>query len=300
MTAAISIRNLYKSFTTNLKTVVVVDDLSFDVQPGEVFGFLGANGAGKTTTIKILMGLVRPTRGELLVFGETSGHATVRKRVSFLPEHPQFPRNLTATEFLKLSRNLSQKAIPLPRIQEVLDTVGLSDARHKRITTFSKGMQQRLGIAQALLPDPDLLVLDEPMSGLDPLGRQEVAELLLSLKRQKKTIFFSTHILSDAQLLCDRIAFLRKGQLLEVYDNLTFSKTETWFRTLAVIGLNPLHLESLDLLAELQWTGYEGETLHIDVKTDLALWAVLDLIRSHSAHLLSISINPQSIRKYWS
>ncbi len=191
-------------------------NVSFDVPAGQIFGFLGANGAGKTTAIKIALGLQSATKGEARIFGQSVHHAESRSRVGYLPERPYFHLNLGAQEFLDFHRRLYGAPPPgkkRPTNQELLSLVGLPDVGGRLLRNFSKGMLQRIGLAQALLNDPDLVILDEPMSGLDPVGRREVRNLLLELNKLGKTIFFSSHILSDIESICQRIAFLEKGEL---------------------------------------------------------------------------------------
>lgn len=196
--------------------VTVLEGLNLSVQRGEVFGFLGPNGAGKTTTIKILMGLIYPTGGRATVLGRPVGDSRAKTRIGFLPESPYFYDYLTAVEFLQFYGHLfSLRGAALEnRVTELLDLVGMSHARHMQLRKFSKGMLQRVGIAQALINDPELIVLDEPMSGLDPVGRKEIRDLILRLKERGKTIFFSSHILYDAELLCDRVAIILKGRMV--------------------------------------------------------------------------------------
>ena len=185
------------------------------VEEGEVFGFLGPNGAGKTTTLKMLMGLVFPTGGTARILGRTWTDPEVKAQIGFLPEQPYFYDYLTAHELLDYYGQLS--GVPAKdrkhRVEEVLTRVGLTDVRGVQLRKFSKGMLQRAGIAQAILHNPKLVFLDEPMSGLDPLGRREVRDLIEQLKQEGKTVFFSTHILSDAEALCDRVAIIHKGEL---------------------------------------------------------------------------------------
>ncbi|MCL5005058.1 MAG: ABC transporter ATP-binding protein [Acidobacteria bacterium] len=192
-----------------------LERLSLEVEAGEVFGLLGPNGAGKTTTLKILLGLVFPTVGTARLFERDAHDISAHQKVGYLPENPSFYDRLTAKEFMTYAASLfglSDKARSC-RITLLLEQVGLSDSVNLPIRKFSKGMIQRLGIAQALINDPDLIFLDEPMSGLDPVGRREVRNIILQLKEKGKTIFFSTHILSDAETLCDRVAILDHGRL---------------------------------------------------------------------------------------
>ena len=189
--------------------------LHLTVEEGEIFGFLGPNGAGKTTTLKLLMGLVFPTAGSARILGREWTDPGVKAQIGFLPEQPYFYDYLTAHELLEYYGRLS--GVPgrdrKRRVEEVLTRVGLTDIQGVQLRKFSKGMLQRVGIAQAILHDPKLVFLDEPMSGLDPMGRREVRDLIEQLKREGKTVFFSTHILSDAEALCDRVAIINKGEL---------------------------------------------------------------------------------------
>ena len=197
------------------KRVLALKGLTMEVKKGEVFGFLGPNGAGKTTTIKILMGLVYPTGGAAWLMGRPLGDVAVKRNIGFLPEQPYFYDYLTAAEFMDFYGRLFgiRKKERMARADELLDLVGLSGARDLQLRKFSKGMQQRIGIAQALINDPELVVLDEPMSGLDPIGRKQVRDIILGLKAKGKTIFFSTHILPDVEVICDRVGMLVKGEL---------------------------------------------------------------------------------------
>jgi len=193
-----------------------VRDVSFEVPAGQIFGFLGANGAGKTTTIKVALGLQEATKGEVKIFGVSCKDAAARARVGFLPERPYFHLNLNAQEFLDFHRRLYGSAPAgkaRPTNKELLAEVGLPDVGSRLLRNYSKGMLQRIGIAQALINAPDLLIFDEPMSGLDPVGRREVRNLMVELNKKGKTIFFSSHILSDIESICQRIAFLEKGEL---------------------------------------------------------------------------------------
>jgi ABC-2 type transport system ATP-binding protein len=197
------------------KRVLALKGLTMEVKKGEVFGFLGPNGAGKTTTIKILMGLVYPTGGAAWLMGRPLSDVAVKRNIGFLPEQPYFYDYLKASEFMDFYGRLFgiRKKERMARADELLDLVGLSGARDLQLRKFSKGMQQRIGIAQALINDPDLVVFDEPMSGLDPIGRKQVRDIILELKRKGKTIFFSTHILPDVEVICDRVGILVKGEL---------------------------------------------------------------------------------------
>jgi ABC-2 type transport system ATP-binding protein len=206
----------YKPLWPWEKPATVLSDVSLSVREGEIFGFLGHNGAGKTTTMKILLGLLRATSGQVKLLGAPAENVAVRARIGYLPESPYFYDYLTAEEFLcfygklaGLDRETIQKRIP-----QLLERVSLTEARHRQLRKFSKGMLQRIGLAQALIHDPELVILDEPMSGLDPIGRKEVRDLILGLRDQGKTVFFSTHIISDVEMVCDRVGILSRGKML--------------------------------------------------------------------------------------
>jgi ABC-2 type transport system ATP-binding protein len=193
-----------------------LDRLTIEVEPGEVFGFLGPNGAGKTTTLKLLMQLVFPTSGRAELLGKPAGDPSVKQRIGYLPEHPYFYDHLTAEELLRYFAGLFgyRGADRRARVERLLDEVGIGAERKLQLRRFSKGMLQRVGIAQALINDPELVIFDEPMSGLDPLGRRDVRSLILRLRDRGCTVFFSSHVLSDAEALCSRVAILAKGRLM--------------------------------------------------------------------------------------
>lgn len=193
----------------------VLHGISFAVRAGEIFGFVGPNGAGKTTTLKILMGLIRPTAGAASILGHDVGETSFRRHVGFLPENPYFYDFLTGREILRFYARLSgvSRARMSSRVDALLGWVGLSHAADARLRTYSKGMLQRIGIAQALVHDPSVVFLDEPMSGLDPIGRKEVRDLILRLRAEGKTVFMNTHILSDVEMVCDRVAIIVRGQI---------------------------------------------------------------------------------------
>lgn len=215
-TAAIAIDSLSKTFRgKKLQKVVALDQLTLDLSPGQVFGFLGPNGAGKSTTIKILTGQIRPSSGVATIFGLPVNCLEARCNLGYLPENPSFYDFLSAKEYLLLVGKIySMTHSSLQQsITHVLGKLSLSEAANRPIRSYSKGMVQRLGIAQALLHDPDLYIFDEPMSGLDPIGRALVKDILLELKVRGKTVFFSTHITNDVEMVCDNFAILNKGVL---------------------------------------------------------------------------------------
>ena len=219
MVCAISIQGLTKDYSVGFwrrRNYRALDHLSLDIQHGEVFGFLGPNGAGKTTTLKLLMQLIFPTSGTAEILGRPVGDVRARQRIGYLPENPYFYDYLTAEELLTYFAHLFgySTADAKRRAGDLLDRVGIgAERRRQHLRKYSKGMVQRVGIAQALLNDPEVVFLDEPMSGLDPLGRREVRALILELRDQGRTVFFSSHILADAEALCSRVAVVAGGRL---------------------------------------------------------------------------------------
>jgi ABC-2 type transport system ATP-binding protein len=215
----IAIENLVKTFTGKKRSrVEALKGITLDVVPGEVFGFLGPNGAGKSTTIKCLLGLIQPGSGSARIMGIPVGEVAARRHVGYLPENPAFFDYLSAQEYLNfVGKSFSMPAALLAsRCEEVLRQLDLWDACKRPIRGYSKGMVQRLGIAQTLLHDPELYILDEPMSGLDPIGRALVKEIMLDLKRRGKSVFFSTHITADVESVCDRVGIILQGELQSV------------------------------------------------------------------------------------
>ena len=216
--AVIRVERLEKEFRQGffMRRVRAVKDISFQVERGDIFGFLGPNGAGKTTTIKVLTGLIAPTRGRAELFGAEVPNRQVRSRIGFLPENPYVYPYLTPYEFVVMCGRLSGLGprAARDRTRQVLDQLGVAYAADRPVRRLSKGMLQRTGLAAALVADPELLILDEPMSGLDPVGRKEVRDLIVDERRRGRTIFFSTHILNDVESLCDRVAILRRGEVV--------------------------------------------------------------------------------------
>ncbi len=212
------LRKVYRTgFWLNQK-IVSLKSCSLALYQGETFGLLGPNGAGKTTLLKLLLGIIRPSAGRGQLLGQPLGDRAVKQRIGYLPENAYFYDYLTGWEFLQMTAGLFQipTAIQRQRIPQLLELVGLSQsaARKKQLRQYSKGMLQRVGLAQALINDPEMVFLDEPMSGLDPLGRYQMRQIILSLKEQGKTIFFNSHILSEVEQICDRIAILAEGNLI--------------------------------------------------------------------------------------
>jgi ABC-2 type transport system ATP-binding protein len=270
--------------------------LNLMVEEGEIFGFLGPNGAGKTTTLKLLMGLVFPTSGTARILGREWTDPDIKAQIGFLPEQPYFYDYLTAHELLNYYAQLS--GVPAKhrkqRIEEVLQRVGLRDVKGVQLRKFSKGMLQRTGIAQAILHDPKVVFLDEPMSGLDPMGRREVRDLMEQLKHEGKTVFFSTHILSDAEALCDRVAIIYKGELRGVgaVADLTSSvqgKVEIVWQGTQV----PAPIKALG--AECHVTGDTVRAVIAETQQD----AAIDAVRRERLRLISLTPVRTSLEEYF-
>jgi ABC-2 type transport system ATP-binding protein len=234
-TPAVDIRNLTKIFPVPLRRrrIVAVKNVSLTVESGEVYGLLGPNGSGKSTTLKMLLGLVTPTHGEAHIFGMDSRDYHSRIDVGFLPENPYFHKFLTAAELLAFHGKicgLRGKALA-KRIDELIPLVGLEDARDRRVGGFSKGMLQRIGLAQALIHDPRLVVLDEPTAGVDPAGSHQIRDLILDLKKRGKTVLLTSHLLEQVQEICDRVGIMARGEMIRegVLDDLVRIKNQTEF-----------------------------------------------------------------------
>jgi len=271
------------------RTFRALDRLSLQVERGEVFGFLGPNGAGKTTTLKILTGLIFPTAGTATILGRPVGEPETFLQVGYLPENPYFYDYLTPQELLDYFARFYRMTAPERRRRRdvVLEQVGISEFRHLALRKFSKGMLQRIGIAQAILHNPEIVLLDEPMSGLDPVGRREVRQLILQLKTAGKTVFFSTHILSDAEALCDRVAILNRGKLVGVGRIAELLQQQSGYEAVLECAAPDL-LAQLKLLAAQDVVGSGGQ-YRVEVSEE-KLRRLLDLCRQDGLRL--ISLNP--------
>jgi len=268
----------------------ILHGISFSVKENEIFGFVGPNGAGKTTTLKVLMGLIRATSGEASILGHAVHETAFRREVGFLPENPYFYGYLSSREILRFYARLAgvERQRREARIEQLLDWVGLSQVADTRLQTYSKGMLQRLGIAQALVHDPNVVFLDEPMSGLDPIGRVEIRDLILRLRAEGKTVFMNTHILHDVEMLCDRVAIIAKGKIR--YDG-RLEDAESGVEALADVVIANLPAEVVPGLEERFSASLRGLGDRIELR--VAEKSVNDLLRvSLDAGGVVISIHP--------
>lgn len=273
----------------------VLHGVTFDVQENEIFGFVGPNGAGKTTTLKILMGLIRPTEGRARILGSDVFESEFRHQIGFLPENPYFYPFLTAREILDFYARLSGVSASdrAQRVDRLLGVVNLGHAMDARLRTFSKGMLQRVGIAQALIHDPKVVFLDEPMSGLDPLGRMEIRDLILSLRAEGKTVFMNTHILSDVESICDRVAIIVKGRIRhqgQIEDFLPTNERET---DLLISSLPPETADDLGERFGLEMRGL-GERLELRV-AEKDVNGVLGAVMRVGAEVVSVTPRRHSL-----
>ncbi len=273
---------------------VAVPDLSLQVTQGQVFGFLGPNGAGKTTTINMLLGNIYPSSGRAELLGRPVGDKDVRARLGFLPEKFQFHDFLSAEEFLDLQGKLYGMGASArrKRIPEVLETVGLIARRKSRIGEFSKGMQQRVGLAQAILNDPELVILDEPTSALDPLGRREVREIVSQLKAQGKTVMLNSHLLSEIEMTCDQVAILKAGRIVrqgKINDLLAAPSTVE----MRVLNQTPALLRDLQGLA--QSVTADGETVTAGIPDEALIPELVSAIVKNGGRLMSLVPRRESL-----
>jgi len=286
----IEIKNLAKQYGK----IEALKGVSLQVEKGEIFGLLGQNGAGKTTMVKILLGITKPSFGDAKLLGEATGEPAVRKRVGYLPEDHRFPDYHTGYSLLDFYGSL----LDVPhgekrrRIEEMLEVVGIKKRMHSKIRTYSKGMKQRLGIAQAIFHDPEIIFLDEPTDGVDPLGRREIRDLLTQLKDEGKTIFLNSHLLSEVELICDRVGILDQGEMIR----LGTTEELTQQRGLYVIGLAEGQEFPHEEVARL---GYDvsrnGELWEVGLKDGQNVDAVVDLLRSRGLALRHLSEKRQTL-----
>ena len=289
----VEIENLTKDFTVGFwkkRPVRALDDLSLQINQGEIFGFLGPNGAGKSTTIKLLMNLLYPTSGSARILGEPASSTAMHENIGYLPENPYFYDYLTPAELLTyVGRLFGLGGQELKkRTRALIEDVGLGHAEDRQLRKFSKGMVQRLGIAQALINEPKIVFFDEPMSGLDPLGRMEVRRIILSLKARGVTVFFSSHILPDVEAICDRVAILNRGKLQEVGALADILKVGVTGHEIIVSGGAPDIKDAIGGLCD--EIHVMGDRFHLRVRDGEAVRDVLRFVFDRNLEL--ISVNP--------
>jgi ABC-2 type transport system ATP-binding protein len=299
---AIEIEGLTKDYRVGFwktRTKRALNSLSLQIEPGEIFGLLGPNGAGKTTTLKILFRLVFPTSGTARILGKRLDDTAVHQRVGYLPEHPYFYDHMTPEELLHYAGRLFglKKDEIARRVSRLLERVGLAEHHNLPLRRASKGMVQRAGIAQALINDPEVVFLDEPMTGLDPIGRREVRDLILQLREEKKTIFFSTHILSDAETLCDRVAILNRGELqgcgeLRQILSLAVSITE-------LILENPGESVLRELQDVVTSTVHTGDRVRLEIRDEANIERALAIALRGRARVVSLNPVKMSLEDYF-
>lgn len=305
MSYIVEIENLTKDYETGFwkkKKVRALNGLTLNVSPGQIFGFLGGNGAGKTTTIKILMRLLFPTAGSAKILGSDISDVTTHGRIGYCPENPYFYDYLTPRELMDYFGELFGFDAPARRQKtgDLLTAVGLDEKDwNKQLRKFSKGMLQRVGLAQSLINDPEIVFLDEPMSGLDPIGRREVRELIAGLREKGTTVFMSTHILSDIEALCDEVAILRKGKLAAT-GNLDELLTQSGEQQSFEINVKGVRAEALEKAI----AGVEGSAVfpkangaNISVQNEDDVEAVLQIVKKAGGKLVSVQPVKQSLEE---
>jgi ABC-2 type transport system ATP-binding protein len=299
--AAIEIENLTKDYPfgfLHLKKRRSLEGLTMQVEGGEVFGFLGPNGAGKSTTIKLLVGLIFPDAGTARILGKPITDIEMHQNIGYLPEQPYFYDYLTAAELLDYFARIHglTSAQRSERVAKMLKRVGLETAKKIQLRKYSKGMLQRVGLAQAILHDPQVVILDEPMSGLDPIGRREVRDIILELKREGKTVLFSTHILSDAEMLCDRVGVIVGGKLRGVGapEEIVAMKTQG-MEVLFELPGNDSAAAAVGILAKATKT---GDRYRMEVAEE-EMYAALEQLRGAGAKILSVAQVKPTLEEYF-
>ena len=294
MTDAIRIEGLRKRFRLGFipKTREILKGISLSVRPGEIFGYLGPNGAGKTTTIKCLLGLIRPDAGTVEIFGRSHLSPRSRETLGFLPENPYFYDYLTAREFLAFTADLFGlgRKDKEERIARLLGLVGLERAADLPLRKYSRGMLQRAGLAQALINDPRLVILDEPLGGMDPLGRKEIRDIIVRFKDEGKTVFFTSHILQDIEMICDRVAIVVGGRIVKEGALRDLVSERILFTEAIVAGLPQEALRGLG-----ESVSARGDRVLLKIFDESKVDEVLDLVRGRGGRLLSLSPRTETL-----
>ncbi|MBN1566440.1 MAG: ABC transporter ATP-binding protein [Acidobacteria bacterium] len=298
----VEIENLTKDFSVGFwkkRPIRALDNLCLEVREGEIFGFLGPNGAGKSTTIKLLMHLLHPTSGSARILGQPVDSVSMHQSIGYLPENPYFYDYLTPRELLTYVGRLFGLRRPSlsQKVDALIENVGLAQARNLQLRKFSKGMVQRIGIAQALINDPKMVFLDEPMSGLDPLGRMDVRRIITSLKARGVTVFFSSHILPDVEAICDRVAILNKGKLQEQGALEEILKVRVEGHEVILSGLTEAMLS--DVRKWCDEVRQMGDRLHLRVSGQEKMAALLAFVFSNKLELISLNPIRPSLEEYF-
>jgi ABC-2 type transport system ATP-binding protein len=302
MSIAIATQNLSKTYKAGFwktKSLHALDDLNLEVRENEIFGYLGPNGAGKSTTFKLLMSLIYPSSGRAEILGKSVYDLKARSKIGYLPENPYFYEHLTAEEFLRFYGSFFEYSTAeiKSRVDRLLRLTDIFHARKLQLRKFSKGMLQRAGIAQALINDPQIVFLDEPMSGLDPMGRREVRDLILSLKKQGKTVFFSTHILNDVETLCDRVAVLNRGKLVGSGSLSNLISQEITHTEIVIANMDCGALRHA--LGPDAKVNQSGTTLRLEFEASIPLAPLVQQIEQASGKILSINPIRQTMEDYF-
>lgn len=293
--AAESLTKVYSDIVNKKLSVTALSDFSITVERGQIFGLLGPNGAGKTTFIKILLGLVHPTSGRTTVLGTTLPDVKIRERVGYLPENHRYPGYLTGGQVMRLFGGLSGMAANAVRERTgaLLKLVGMEQWAGMKVKKYSKGMMQRLGLAQSLINNPDVLFLDEPTDGVDPVGRKEIREILKTLRAEGKTIFLNSHLLSEVELISDRVAILDKGKLLKVGSVDELTVTDSNYE----IGFGGSLPESFhhEAAATILKFRVDGQSISADVKDTTELNGLIDMLRKHRIEITHVARKRSSL-----
>lgn len=295
MSVIIKTEALSKVYHSRRHDVLALDKLSIEVESGYIFGYLGPNGAGKTTTINILLDFIKPSEGRAWILGQEIGNIKAKEKIGFLPENPYFYTHLTAVEFLDFFGRIFHldSAARKSRIEKLLEMVGMEKERNTIMKGFSRGMLQRIGIAQALINEPELIFLDEPIAGLDPIGRREMRELIKKIKAQNKTVFFCSHILSDVEQICDQVAILKEGRLINqgpLNKLLQVKKIEITSQ-----GLTSQTLEALGRVAKTISQSDGSWQIVVDKENEVP--AVLDIIQRGGGRYLSVIPHKETLEE---
>ncbi|MFP4081451.1 MAG: ABC transporter ATP-binding protein [Candidatus Aminicenantes bacterium] len=294
MALVLKIEDLHKSFRVGFipKKKKILKGISLEVEKGEIFGYLGPNGAGKTTTLKCILGLIFPEKGNIEIFGHPYLSLKAKEKVGYLPENPYFYDYLTGREFLHFYSQLCgvRGEEKENKIRRLLELVGLQQAAHVQLRKFSRGMLQRIGLAQALLHDPSLLFLDEPLGGLDPLGRKEMRDVMVNLKEEGKTVFLCSHILQDIEMICDRVAMIVNGAVINQGRLQDLISEEVHFTEMVVSGVEQSRLETLG-----ECLSSHGGKILVKVFQEEKIQKVLDIVQANKGKIHSLIPRTQTL-----